>query len=136
MLGISDAAHREYSANGTPFITPAHCEIPEPDAPKIGGMRSVRLRDGTRARSAYGVAETKELFACSFELNRDYYGAVERAGMGIVGVDDEDGARVVELPDHPFYVATLFLPQMVSRPGRPHPLFLAYIRAVANQVSL
>lgn len=93
-------------------------------------MRTVSLREGTRAREIYGVPQNKELFACSFELNREYYDAVERAGMRIAGRDDEGGARVVELQDHPFYLGTLFLPQMISKPSRPHPLFLAYLRAV------
>lgn len=131
MLGIVDAAHLEYSDSGTPFVTPAHCEIPEPGAPRIGGMRTVSLVEGTNARDVFGAPQSTELFACSFELNREYYDAVERAGMRIAGRDDEDGARMVELPDHDLYLATLFLPQMRSMPDRPHPLFLAYVRAVA-----
>jgi CTP synthase (UTP-ammonia lyase) len=129
VLGIVDAAHLEYGDSGTPFVTPAHCEIPQPTGPRIGGMRTVRLADGTKARGVFGAPESRELFACSFELNRAYYDAVERAGMRISGRDDEEGARVVELPDNDFHVATLFLPQMTSTPDRPHPLFLAYVRA-------
>jgi CTP synthase (UTP-ammonia lyase) len=45
-------------------------------------------------------------------------------------VDVERDARIVELANHPFYVATLFLPQISSRPERPHPLIVAYLRAV------
>lgn len=131
MLGIVDAVHLEYSDSGTPFVTPAHCEIPGPGAPRIGGMRTVTLVEGTKVREVFGAPQSMELFACSFELNREYYDAVERAGMRIAGLDDEDGARIVELPDHDFYLATLFLPQMRSNPDRPHPLFLAYVDAVA-----
>lgn len=130
MLGIVDAAHLEYGDSGTPFVIPAHCEIPEPGAPRLGGMRTVQLADGTKARGIWGASENKELFACSFELSRDYYDVVERAGMRIAGRDDEDGARLIELADHRFYLGTLFLPQILSKPDRPHPLFLAYIRAV------
>jgi len=95
-------------------------------------MRTVRLADETKAREVFGRSESRELFACSFELNREYYDAVERAGMRISGRDDEDGARIVELPDHDFYVATLFLPQMTSTTDRPHPLFVAYVRAASE----
>lgn len=132
MLGIADAVHLEYSDSGTPFVTPAHCEVPEPGAPRLGGMRTVSLVDGTQARRLYGTPESDEIFACSFELSREQYDAVERAGMRISGRDVEDAARVVELPDHPLYVATLFLPQMRSTPDRPHPLFVAYVRAAAQ----
>lgn len=132
MLGIVDAVHLEYGDSGSPFVTPAHCEIPEPTGPRIGGMRTVRLVDGTKAREVFNAPESTELFACSFELSREYYDAVERAGMRISGRDDEEGARVVELPDHAFYLATLFLPQMASTHDRPHPLLVAYVRAASE----
>jgi CTP synthase (UTP-ammonia lyase) len=132
VLGIVDAAHLEYGDSGTPFVTPAHCEIPDPSGPRIGGMRTVRLADETKAREVFGAPESRELFACSFELNREYYDAVESAGMSISGLDDEDGARVVELPKHGFFLATLFLPQMISTPDRPHSLFLAYVGAASE----
>lgn len=135
MLGIGDAAHLEYGDTGTPFVTPARCEVPEPGAPRIGGLRTVRFVDGTRAREVFGAPQSEELFACSFELSPNYYDAVERAGMRIAGRDDEGGARVIELPDRDFYLATLFLPQMLSKPERPHPLFLAYLRAVVEDSS-
>ena len=49
--------------------------------------------------------------------------------LKITGVDVEGEARIVELSDHTFYVATLFLPQVSSKPDRPHPLIVAYLRA-------
>jgi len=50
----------------------------------------------------------------------------------VVGTDDEHGARIVELPDHPFFVATLFVPQLTSTADHPHPLILAYLQAARN----
>ena len=47
----------------------------------------------------------------------------------MVGVDQDGEARVLELPDHRFFVATLFVPQLSSSPGSPHPLIVAYLRA-------
>ncbi|MEW6266353.1 MAG: hypothetical protein AB1641_25040 [Thermodesulfobacteriota bacterium] len=49
--------------------------------------------------------------------------------MKVTGVDREGEVRIVELADHPFYVATLFLPQVSSTPDRPHPLIVAYLKA-------
>jgi CTP synthase (UTP-ammonia lyase) len=54
-------------------------------------------------------------------------------GLRVVGVDQDGEARIVELPDHPFFLATLFVPQLTSRPGHPHPLITAYLR-VAMQL--
>jgi CTP synthase (UTP-ammonia lyase) len=49
--------------------------------------------------------------------------------LKITGTDVKGDARIVELTNHPFYVATLFLPQISSKPERPHPLIVAYLRA-------
>jgi CTP synthase (UTP-ammonia lyase) len=49
--------------------------------------------------------------------------------LKITGVDQEGDVRIVELTDHPFYVATLYLPQLSSKLDRPHPLILAFLRA-------
>jgi CTP synthase (UTP-ammonia lyase) len=135
-MGITDAAHREYGEEGVPFVIPAHCELPEPGAPRIGGMRTVSLKDGSAARDLWGQAETRELFGCSFELNPEFRDDVEAAGLIVSGEDDEGAARVVELPGRPFFVATLFLPQMLSKPDRPHPLFTAYVAAVVASVGV
>lgn len=50
-------------------------------------------------------------------------------GLQIVGVDEKHEARIVELPTHRFYVATLSVPQFSSAPEQPHPLILAYLNA-------
>ena len=104
--------------------------MPKPGAPRLAGQRTVRLKDGTAAREIWGTAETQELFGCSYELNPEHRGDIEAAGLRISGEDDDGAARVVELPGHQFFVATLFLPQMRSEPAAPHPLFSAYLSAV------
>jgi len=57
---------------------------------------------------------------------------VNKGKLNITGVDSEVEVRIVELSDHPFYVATLFLPQVASRLGSPHPLIVAYLKAAAT----
>ena len=54
---------------------------------------------------------------------------IEEGQLKITGVDLDGEVRIVELSDHPFYVATLFLPQISSRPESPHPLIVAYLKA-------
>jgi CTP synthase (UTP-ammonia lyase) len=70
-----------------------------------------------------------EQFACSYGLNPQFREKVGKGKLKITGVDVEGEARIVELSDHDFYVATLFLPQISSKPDRPHPLIVAYLRA-------
>jgi CTP synthase (UTP-ammonia lyase) len=75
------------------------------------------------------VREVTEQFHCNYGLNPQFREKVGTGKLKITGVDVEGEARIVELSDHPFYVATLFLPQVSSKPDRPHPLIVAYLRA-------
>lgn len=84
----------------------------------------------TRAARLYGVAEATEGYYCNYGVNPDYRLQFEACGLRVSGVGDEGEIRIVELPEHPFFIATLFLPQAGSTPGRPHPLLKGYAAAV------
>ncbi len=101
------------------MITPLACSL-------VGQTHGVRLVAGTLARHLYGVAETNEDYYCNYGVNPDYVRRLEARGLRISGVGDEGEIRIVELPGHPFFVGTLFLPQARSRPGAPHPLLAGY----------
>ena len=89
----------------------------------------IKIVPGSLVHRAYGREEVTEQFACSYGLNPQFREKVGTGKLKITGVDVEGEARIVELSDHPFYVATLFLPQISSKPDRPHPLIVAYLRA-------
>jgi CTP synthase (UTP-ammonia lyase) len=72
-----------------------------------------------------------EEFRCNFGLNPSYRSAILSEPLRVAGVDANGEVRLVELGTHPFFVATLFLPQLSSAPTAPHPLVLAYLRAAA-----
>jgi len=92
----------------------------------------VRLIPGTRAARLYGAAEAAEEFWCNYGVNPDYAKALEAAGLTVSGVGEDDSIRIIELAGHPFFVATLFLPQKRSAPDRPHPLLAGFAAAVAS----
>jgi CTP synthase (UTP-ammonia lyase) len=96
-----------------------------------GEARSVRLLPGTTTVRAYGREEAEEAFRCNFGLNPEHRAKVVSGSLRVAGVDDSGEVRVVELGNHPFFVATLFLPQLSSTPAAPHPLIVAYLRAAA-----
>ena len=123
VLGFEDAQHAEYDPYASRlFVTPLACEV-------AGRTMDVRL-EGSRL---YGDAtDVQEQYYCNFGLNDDYRGRLEDAGFRITGVDADGDARVFELADHPFYVATLFVPQMRSEPERPHPVVTAFVAAAAS----
>ena len=129
---MTDAAHAEYGAPAeTALITPAHCEVPEPGAPRLKGKQRVRLTPGSLASRVYGANEIAEEFHCSNELNRIYQPLFEASDLKVTGVGDEGEARVVELTRHPFFVGTLYLPQNAALAGDDHPLIHAFVSAAA-----
>lgn len=101
------------------------------------GAYNCELKEGTRAWEAYGKAKMiSERHRHRYELNNGYRQALEVNGLVISGVNPEkDLAEIVELRDHPFFVASQFHPEFKSRPQAPHPLFRELIRAGIKQVS-
>jgi CTP synthase len=91
------------------------------------------LVPGTRAAAAYGAEQVQERHRHRFEFNNKYRRLLEEAGMVISG-HSPDGrlVEIVELRDHPWYVATQFHPEFLSRPNRPHPLFKDFVAAAGH----
>ena len=125
MLGIKDAEHEE-SAPGasTLFISKLACSL-------VGKTQEIEIAPDSIAHRAYGKQEVMEQFFCNYGLNPVFRNEVNKGKLSITGVDPEGEVRIVELSDHPFYVATLFLPQIASKPESPHPLIFAYLKAAA-----
>ena len=84
----------------------------------------------TRAAQLYGAPEATENYYCSYGVNPEYRRLLEGRGLRVSGVDDAGEIRVVELPDHPFFMATLFQPQTRSTAAKPHPLLVGFAAAV------
>jgi CTP synthase (UTP-ammonia lyase) len=94
------------------------------------------VKPGTRAADLYGAPEATERFYCSYGVNPEYARRLEEGGLVVSGRGDEGEIRLVELPRHPFFLATLFLPQARSSAAAPHPLvagFAAAVRAAAER---
>lgn len=89
----------------------------------VGRDQPVAIVPGTLAARLYGAAQAIEPYYCHYGLNPDYRGRLERAGLTVSGTGADGEVRIVELAGHPFFVATLFVPQARSAPGRPHPVF-------------
>jgi CTP synthase (UTP-ammonia lyase) len=123
VLGIADAQHAEYDPYASRlFVTPLTCDV-------AGRTMHVTLDPASRLYG--GATAVQEQYYCNFGLNPDYREQLDAAGLRITGVDADGDARVFELDGHPFYVATLFVPQMRSEPGRPHPVVSGLVSAAA-----
>ena len=91
----------------------------------------MRIVPGSRAAALYGATTAMEDYYCNYGVNPDYLGRLRAGGLRISGTGDEGEIRIVELPAHPFFVGTLFLPQARSTPARPHPLLRGFAAAVS-----
>jgi CTP synthase len=159
--GIPYLGHLPRHAGGRRSSTPATCctprrhsteFAPEADEPVICLMeeqKSVKdfggtmrlgeyhcvLQEGSRAAEAYGTLEIGERHRHRFEYNNAYRERLEGAGLRSAGVHPElDLVEVVEIPDHPFYVAVQYHPEFKSRPLEPHPLFRAFAGAAIEHL--
>jgi CTP synthase len=96
---------------------------------RLGGY-DCRIAPGTRAREAYGASGVRERHRHRYEYNDDYRDALESRGLVSAGIYGKaDLVEIVELPDHPWFVACQFHPEFRSRPGKAHPLFREFVRA-------
>jgi CTP synthase len=94
------------------------------------GLYPAKLTPGSKAAAAYGQEVIYERHRHRFEVNNQYRATLEEAGMILSG-QSPDGrlVEIVELRDHPWFVASQFHPEFKSRPERPHPLFDGFIGA-------
>jgi CTP synthase (UTP-ammonia lyase) len=123
VLGISDAQHAEYDPYASRlFISALTCSL-------VGQTMPVTLTPESIARRCYRTSRVRETYYCNFGLNPAYRQALQAGGLRITGVDDDGEARVFELAEHPFYLATLFVPQTRSTVEAPHPLVTAFLAA-------
>lgn len=92
------------------------------------GAYPCRLQEGTVARRIYGTEEIQERHRHRFEVNNAYREQLEEAGMSLSGLSpDGELVEMVELPDHPHFVACQFHPEFLSRPWEAHPLFSSFV---------
>jgi CTP synthase (UTP-ammonia lyase) len=133
VLGLVDARHAEYGPGPTSaVITPVACAVPGRGvgSPALSGALKVKIAQDSRIAAIYGRTEAEEEFFCNYELNPDFVGAFAAGSLVFSGRDEHGDVRVAELVDHRFYLATLFLPQLASTPTAPHPVIVAFVRAV------
>jgi CTP synthase len=98
------------------------------------GIYPCRLAKDSIAQKAYGAAEVQERHRHRFELNNEYRPLLEANGLLCSGVSpDGKLVEIVELQGHPFMLGTQFHPEFLSRPTRPHPLFVQFLRAACEK---
>ncbi len=122
LAGIVDAAHAEYGPGGTPVITLLECSLQDQTI-------TVVLASGSILAMLYDVERVIEHTTCSYGLSPDLQHIAGEYGMRVAATDAAGEVRAIERVDHPFFVATLYQPQLRSAPGAPHPVFLGLLDA-------
>jgi CTP synthase len=101
------------------------------------GAQAVEVAEGTRARELYGEAVIFERHRHRYEVNNLYRDQLIDAGLVVSGTFEEGRlVEIVELPDHPWFVASQFHPEFKSRPTRPAPLFRGFVSAALDRARL
>jgi CTP synthase (UTP-ammonia lyase) len=123
VLGFADAAHAESDPDASIlFVSRLACSL-------VGKTMEVHLDPASRVFQMYQRAMAQEQYYCQFGLNPRYQPTLHEGRLRVAGVDQGGEARILELPGHPFFVATLFVPPLTSTFDQPHPLILAYLEA-------
>lgn len=127
-------AHSEEMDPGTPHpvihILPEQKTITDKGATMRLGAYKCQLVSGSLAERLYGEPQVFERHRHRYELNNDYRETLQRKGLLCSGLSpDYRLVEIVEIPSHPYFIATQFHPEFKSRPNRAHPLFRGLIEA-------
>jgi CTP synthase len=99
------------------------------------GLYPCELQPGTLAAKAYGTDCIEERHRHRFEFKNAYREVLQEAGMVFSGISPDGRLiEIVEMSGHPFMVATQFHPEFLSRPNRPHPLFVDFLAAAKKRM--
>jgi len=137
VLGLEKANSTEFDSN-TPHpvihIMDDQKTVTDKGATMRLGACPCRLKAGSASRIAYDKEEVSERHRHRFEFNNQFRDELEAAGLTVAGVNPErDLVEIVEVKDHPWFVAVQFHPEFQSKPTKAHPLFAAFIEATLTR---
>jgi CTP synthase len=136
VCGITDANTEEVNPKGEHLVIHTmKDQIEKIKKANYGGTMRLGaypcvLKKGTKTYEAYGEKEISERHRHRYEYNNDYREILEKNGLMVSGASpDNKLVEIVELANHKFFVGTQFHPEFKSRPIKPHPLFLSFVKA-------
>ncbi len=135
-LGFTDAHSSEFdptSDHRVIDLMPDQLDVEDMGGTMRLGVYPARLEPGSLARRLYGEELIYERHRHRYEVNNRFRSELEAAGLRATGVSPDDRlVEVVELPGHPFFIASQFHPELKSRPDAPHPLFVGFVAAARD----
>jgi CTP synthase len=136
VLGL-EGAHSSEIDPATPYpiidLLPEQKEIEDKGGTMRLGLYPCKLEPNSRAHQAYGKDLVYERHRHRYEFNNEYRDQMEKAGYRFSGTSPDGRlVEIVEYVDHPWFVASQFHPEFISRPNRPQPLFREFVKAALN----
>jgi CTP synthase (UTP-ammonia lyase) len=134
-MGIADADSAEHATSSQNLIiAPVACPVPgrRDGAPKLSGACKLRIQPGSRLAAIYRACEIEEEYFCNFEVNSRFHERMINAGLCLAAFGLNGELRAVELPEHRFFIATLYQPQLSSSEERPHPVIVEFVAAASR----
>jgi CTP synthase (UTP-ammonia lyase) len=126
VCGLSAVENAEVTPDADEYlIVPLECSLK-------GHEEAVMIVPGTRAATISGPGRRTERYHCDFGLNAAYLDRLAQGGLRFSGFDDSGQVRIAELPGHPFFVGTLFQPELHGDGTQPHPIIVALAAAAAE----
>lgn len=126
-LGIDRIVHEEVSPDAVdPFFAGTVCSL-------VGEESGVEFVPGSMVSKIYGATRITESSFCAYGISAKYVERFQGGRMRISGLDATGNARVIELTDHPFFMGTLYVPQVRSTESQPHPIITAFVNAVKEK---
>jgi CTP synthase len=137
VVGLDGANSTEMDPE-TPYpvidLLPEQKEVEDLGGTMRLGAQAVDLVEGTRTHETYGEPVVHERHRHRYEVNNHFRPAIEEAGLVVSGTYQEGRlVEIIELPDHPWFVASQFHPEFKSRPTRPAPLFREFVGAALER---
>lgn len=127
VLNVEDAEHAEYNPYASRLVVnPLSCDLKG---------KPLEIEIDERKSKTYSIYKSnfiREKYYCNFGLNPEYQSQFDENGFKIVGSDRHREARIVELENHPFFIATLFVPQDNSTMEKPHELITEFLKITAS----
>ena len=132
VLNLKDASSTEFDENtSNPVITilDDKANIVNKGGTLRLGLYNCTLKDNTLAYSLYNKKHIQERHRHRYEFNNAYLKSFEENGLIASGInEDKNLVEILELKNHPYFIASQFHPEFLSRPNRPHPLFYGFIK--------
>ena len=129
-MGFDEVSHEEFNPDGGQvIIKKLNCSL-------VGESQEIKIFQDSLVVRLYKSLSSLELFRCRFGLNEAYREHFDDGYLKVSGVDKSGQMRILELSDHPFFMATLFLLELSSKSDLPHPVVKGFLEAASRQIGL